>query len=353
MIDAKRRFPGLQILRALAAVSVALEHITHDANVTTNDGWNVAAAIGGAMPWEAGIDVFFVISGFVIAHASADLFGAGASGTKQFLIRRVVRVVPMYWLTTTLVLFLVLLRPGSVNEAPGGPAFMAASYLFIPAARPDGVIHPLLSTGWTLNYEMFFYAVFACFLWAGRTGTVLCVTAALSGLVVMAPRLGVSAIPLRFWSDPIILEFLAGVWLRVLLPRLPGMSGRTRAALVASALVVLWWSNPVLGIPRVALWGLAGVLLVVAALAAEEEDASLLRRIGVQCGDASYALYLLHPFVMRLGSLGLRHGASASIIATLLYIGMSLGLSVAVAVAYTRYVDGPMTKAARRLLERR
>ena len=92
-----------------------------------------------ALPWAAGVDVFFVISGFVMVHASRGLFARpGASGV--FLARRLARIVPLYWGTTTLYLAVALAAPCLLNSALLEPWPVLASYLFIPfdAARRRG-----------------------------------------------------------------------------------------------------------------------------------------------------------------------------------------------------------------------
>ncbi len=149
------RYPWLQILRAAAALAVALVHLANDAVTSGGDPAGIVARIAAAMPWEAGVDVFFVISGFVIVHASGKLFGR-PGGWRVFMQRRLTRIVPLYWAVTTAFLLMLLLDRHAINAAIGGPAYLVASYVFLPVARPDHVLQPPLGLGWTLNYEMFF-----------------------------------------------------------------------------------------------------------------------------------------------------------------------------------------------------
>ena len=149
----------VQVLRAAAALSVAMLHAQHDAATLAERTGQVFAPIA-AFPWEAGVDVFFVISGFIMVHASTRLFGA-EGGARAFLARRIARIVPIYWAVTTLYLAVALAVPDLLNRELLGWPLVVASYLFIPMARPDGLVQPLYGLGWTLNYEMFFYALFA------------------------------------------------------------------------------------------------------------------------------------------------------------------------------------------------
>src|SRR5580700_9067411 len=103
------KLPHIQLLRAFAALCVVAFHAQNDASV-------VAARLGKAFtrseafPWLAGVDIFFVISGFIMVYASARLFGS-AQGPRIFLAHRIARIVPLYWATTMLYLAVVLLAP--------------------------------------------------------------------------------------------------------------------------------------------------------------------------------------------------------------------------------------------------
>ncbi|MET0430390.1 MAG: acyltransferase, partial [Microvirga sp.] len=85
----------VQVLRALAALSVAFLHAQHDA-LTLAGRAGTVLALPDRLPWMAGVDVFFVISGFIMVYSSRDLF-ARPGGPAVFLARRVARVVPLYW----------------------------------------------------------------------------------------------------------------------------------------------------------------------------------------------------------------------------------------------------------------
>ena len=149
----------VQVLRGLAALAIAALHAQADARALAE-----ARGLGFTpllhLPWAAGVDVFFVISGLIMVHASRGLFAReGARGT--FLKRRLARIVPLYWAVTLLYLAVALTTPALLNSALLDPAPILASFLFIPFTRPDGAVQPLYSLGWTLNFEMLFYVLFA------------------------------------------------------------------------------------------------------------------------------------------------------------------------------------------------
>ena len=346
-----QNFTLVQVLRAVAALAVALYHVTHDVQSLTLSDPSLAARIGAAMPWQAGVDIFFVISGFVMLHASATLFQRGLIGIRIFIAHRLARIVPLYWATTTLFLVITMVAPHAVSASLGGIGYIVQSYAFIPAARPDGLVEPAYGLGWTLNYEMFFYLWFAACLWLPRRLAVLCLTACLGGLIII----GVMAHPTgdiaSVWTSPIMLEFLFGVWIRALLPRIGTLPAWTRLGIAAVAILLLHADYDTVGVPRMLAWGLPGALLVVAAVTGSDQPGSRARSIWVGLGDASYALYLVHPFVMRAGSLLWRQVGASTPAATLIYIGFSLVLSCVMARLVNVLLEVPVTRQVRRWLE--
>jgi exopolysaccharide production protein ExoZ len=114
--------------------------------------------------------MFFVISGFVIVHVTKK-FHRRTFGPREFFLRRLARIVPLYWIMTSAILFYLLREYGSLARVNLTPLSVVSSYLFIPFLQTDGAMLPVHGVGWTLNYEMFFYAWFClALLFARRTG---------------------------------------------------------------------------------------------------------------------------------------------------------------------------------------
>src|SRR5262249_55839896 len=108
---------------------------------------------------HAGVDIFFVISGFVMAvTAGRANYPAGV-----FLQRRIIRIVPLYWAATFFTAGLLLIAPGLFRDNVVTLKHFLLSLFFIPHVSPDSAhdLSPLIKIGWTLNFEMFFYVVFA------------------------------------------------------------------------------------------------------------------------------------------------------------------------------------------------
>jgi peptidoglycan/LPS O-acetylase OafA/YrhL len=340
----------VQALRALAAVAVAVHHVTHEANSPSPVDASLAAAIGRMIPWEAGVDVFFVISGFVMLHASEVLFQRGTTGIHRFAAHRIARIVPLYWATMTVFLIVAAVDPRAVAASLGGAGYVLASYAFIPWARPDGQMQPVYGLGWTLNYEMFFYLIFAACLWMPRRRAILCMTLVLAGLAAAGAIVNFPSDILRYWSSPMILEFLLGVWIRALWRRIGLRAQWTRIGL---AVVAIAWLHADIGggTLRIIGWGLPAALLVIAAVSGGETSVSPWTALWVRLGDASYALYLLHPFVMRGVSLIWHRLGFNMSGASIIYIAVSLTLACAAALIVNALVERPATRFVRRRLE--
>lgn len=296
------RFYGVQALRFAAATAVVVTHAVDLAGTRLE----LETALGGGTLENfgaVGVDVFFVISGFIIATTTRGQAGVEAAGA--FLWRRFRRVAPIYWL---------LSLPILVGMARGGtlsPDVAAATFLFWPFSGLE-MTFPALGPGWTLCFEMLFYAGFglAVAVAGGRRVGWLLIGAYAAmlavGLVVAAPVL-------RFWGAPIILEFLLGVgiaWVWRSAPRRLGVWA-VGLALVGFGLNLVFGyggiddvralNDPWNGLRRAAVWGLPSALLVFGVVRMERTDRApgRLARAAAFMGDASYSIYLVHVLVIR------------------------------------------------------
>lgn len=334
----------VQALRALAALFVVFHHAQFDAE---HFGGPAGFTPNRALPWEVGVDIFFVISGFVIVHASRGLFGrAGAART--FVARRLIRIVPLYWLATALFLVAGLVLPRALNSPPPAAADIVASLLFVPYVNGLGNAQPVFSLGWTLNYEMAFYLVFAAAIAAAlsRRTAVLVVALFFAGLV------GVGAVvalpmPLSFWANPMVLEFVFGMGL-ALARDTGGRPGLIlRAVLVLIATRMLQDDLTQDGIARAFAWGVPAAMLVAAAVFGPEPRLpEPVARALVLLGDASYALYLFHPFALRAARIAL----AGREVGPSVYIALSMAAAVILAIAVHLAFEKPVMRYLRRRL---
>lgn len=333
----------IQVLRALAALSVVVHHASYDAGKLQGAE---AFPLGRMFPWMAGVDVFFVISGFIMVHASRRSFGVPGEW-RGFVRHRLARIVPLYWLTTTAFLVIAVMRPSVIHSETGGLDATVASYLFIPFARPDGLVQPLFSLGWTLNHEMFFYAAFAAVL-ALPLGRAVAVAAAGLAALVLAGRLVELPLPLSFWARPIVLEFVGGMAIGLVHARRVRL---TRTQAVAAALLgcAILAADPLLRlVPELLSHGVPAILIVGAAALGPAPASGPLIRLWSRLGDASYALYLTHPFVVRALGVAFASSGMSGMGAAWLFTGIALAMAIAVAIAVHHGVERPMTRALRR-----
>ncbi|RFD26675.1 acyltransferase [Pseudomonas sp. GL93] len=287
---------SVQLLRALAAWLVVGHHVMQlFFNFEAHNALEDLLVEKGA----AGVDVFFVISGLVIFLASADK----ALTPWRFMLMRVARIAPAYWFYTLLLAVLVTAMPWMFPDVQLERGHVLLSMLFIPAQNPAGYgVYPLLDVGWTLNFEMLFYCLFAVALLV-REAYRLWVVAALLYLLcyVIGPAFDLAD---GFYRNDIVLEFLMGVAIGMLYRR--GLCrARPWLALlgVVAALAAIYHGADV---PRVLEWGLPSAVLVISCVALEPyfHGSRLIKLLG----DCSYSVYLLHVLVLCVGRWAIEHG---------------------------------------------
>lgn len=342
----------LQFLRGLAASGVVVEHLL--------ERYAKRGALPEALPQlvsnlgQTGVAAFFAISGFLMVSISLRRGRDTPSGS-SFFVRRILRIVPLYYLSTLLVVaFRWTTFSLSTNQRfrfPTG-AEVIQTLLFIPHRGANGLIQPIYGLGWTLHYEMFFYLLFAVGLALARRAGVWLVLVGLVALVAIGPW--VSAPPdshgLRLityvFTRPILLYFAAGMLVALIHIRLEGF--RLRFPWLAIAAIVLGGlllaavdvSEPV---------SLAAitVALLFTVLPAQRAGPSRLLAFFRAFGDASYSIYLTHSFVL---------GGFAALTATLaatggvgLALSAVLGSLLCFAVGWVvwRFVERPMDEFLR------
>ncbi len=271
---------GIQYLRALAALAVVLFH--------AGERSGHPLAIGAA-----GVDVFFVISGFIMWVIVA----RRPVSPGRFLAERLRRIVPVYWLATVAMAAGALLGlfPNLVLTVP----HLLASLFFLPFPSPSsGEVWPLLVQGWTLNYELFFYAVFAACLLLPARLRLAAVAAVFLALVALGLTVASENPLFVTYTRPIILEFVAGM----LIGRL-WLAGRVRGRGLGLALAVLSLAGfAAIGLLRLPFdeWtcGPLAAMLVYGTAALEREGGVPHLRLPALLGDASYSIYLWHTFAI-------------------------------------------------------
>lgn len=257
----------------------------------------------------SGVDIFFVISGFIMMITQSDASGKKREySAKNFLLRRLMRIAPLYWVLTALAFSLASLAAAAVHTQIGGEKFLM-SMLFLPYSEhaitmnSDAHTAYVIPMAWTLTFEWFFYLVFASALALGlhayaRLSFIAVVFTALvaAGLLVQP-----EAPILQVITSPLLFEFLLGCAVAVFY--LKGLRFNPIIAVVLAITAVGVLINQLHGsiFERTAIWGLASFALVMAAsLSAREVKQTLPVRPFARLGDISYSLYLSHFFTLAL-----------------------------------------------------
>jgi exopolysaccharide production protein ExoZ len=276
VMTAPKSLANIQALRAVAATLVIFQHIH-------------IVLLG-----SFGVDIFFVISGFVIAYVGV----AEAPGV--FILKRIFRIVPLYWLGTFAVFAVAAVAPNLVNSTTTDIVELVKSLFFIPYVKGNGLTHPVLFLGWTLNYEVLFYAIFAFALIFGSKMAPAIATAIILTMVMVGLAFPVGTEPFRFWTQPITLEFLFGVWIFVAWRNGFRIPIAPRYAIAIGLMLVglmgwqqmqgsLEWGEPIS-------FGIPAAIIVLLGLSCEGQIK--VPALLLATGDASYSLYLFHPYLV-------------------------------------------------------
>ena len=312
---------NIQVLRALAALNVVVFHIIGNSisygqptSLDILDGWGAC-----------GVDVFFVISGFVMAYTQA----RKRKPPLEFLKDRVRRIVPIYWLLTCLLLSMAMFIPAVFRGPPPSVEHIVSSLFFMSGLVTDRM--PILYVGWSLEYEMLFYTLFALGLLLKS-----------DHYAFVLPIIVLAIFALLGWSYPMVMEFAFGMILAKLY-----LKGKFKIGLplvIVGALLLgasIFWKPD---LDRLIVWGIPSVLLVHGALHMPQSTSKWL----VYLGGASYSIYLVQvltiPAFYKFSSRFLGY-VQPDILGF-----MALVLTVAFACLTYQYVERPMSMRQRRPL---
>lgn len=309
------KFESVQSLRGIAALFVLMQHICFIER------------------GSFGVDLFFLISGFMMMYSTE-------RSTEHFLKKRAIRIIPLYAFMTIISYAVLLVMPGLFEQTTASPVYLIKSLLFIPFSM-GGVTQPLLRVGWTVNYEVLFYLLFFLSMKISVKYRALICSALLGVLVLIGIRVPVGVEPLSFWTDSILLEFVAGMALFYALRFLyekheagtyTGKKNLLQAGIMLGICGLLfayeWWSyeSPVLGaLPRVVRWGIPSVCILILTFVAGLRIH--MPKILVSLGNMSYSVYLLHYYPMRfLGRMlsGTKHPDAWQVLITIFAVALTL-----------------------------
>jgi peptidoglycan/LPS O-acetylase OafA/YrhL len=275
----------------MAAIAVVFRHLSE-----RSEKYNiVAVGFNGDDIGLWGVDLFFVISGFIMVYIT-NISQASYRIVINFWLRRFVRISPLYYIMTTLVVIMATYMPGSVDVAPNVERTIK-SILYIPNYK----IHPVLGVGWTLNYEMYFYFVFGLVLFLSYKYQVLAMAVYLFCSVLFGFFYqGEDPIILQM-TNPLLMEFMFGVFVGRLFLQGRILSVTSAIVMLSVSFFVIFFAD-ILDVNRnlrALVYGVPSAGLVSALISLEAKK--LLKfdsKLPLLAGDSSYSLYLVHLFVI-------------------------------------------------------
>jgi peptidoglycan/LPS O-acetylase OafA/YrhL len=290
----------VQLLRGIASLLVVLMHTTLNAKEKMDLPFlGEFFAFGGA-----GVDIFFVLSGFIITYTSQKAL-ASPSNFFSFLKRRFVRIFPTYWIIITLFLLLQLALPSFYPSLyPFNASNLANTYLLIP----DHIM--VNGVSWTLSYELFFYFLFSLAFLIRQKLLLWVLSIAYVITLIVLPLTGLNAGHVNPWVGlavfPMNLEFFMGILAAQVIPRLnarfsiPFMLLGTVTFITSAIYSNSGYSlqNP---FNRVILYGIPSFFIITGIVRYELNKSIKVHNLFVSLGEASYSLYLIHLPVVVAG----------------------------------------------------
>lgn len=347
----KERLENIQALRGVAALMVLFAHV--------KEAEGDYGGAGALLPHffymgVVGVDLFFLISGFVMTHVA--LSGArGASAAQRFAYNRAARIYPVYWAATLLLMILYAGKFYFFGEETPFPN-PVETFLLTPSDH-----YPLVPVGWTLVHEMYFYVVFALFIFWGAAR--LPAFLGVWGAIIIA-ALALGAYSTNAWTkiafNPLTFEFIAGAVIALVLRR--GVTQFALPALLAGAAIfaieALFFADElypgVMGqfALRAAFFAPPFALILYGAAALEKSRNALAPKWLRKSGDASYSLYLIHvPVFLVVGKL-ISISVADTRLDNILLIAAFIISALAAGFALHHLAERPLLSATKRLGDR-
>jgi peptidoglycan/LPS O-acetylase OafA/YrhL len=279
------RIRNLQALRIYAAIPVVLYHTKF--------------SMPGIRPIGVfGVHMFFLLSGYIMASICDN-------DSTAFVRRRLIRIIPLYW-SLTLILYTIAWKfPHLMNATRALPSELFKSLFFVPFAKSNGLYQPILFVGWTVNYEMFFYMMLSIGVLINRRRAALLGASIMLTVMAACSFFAQSSVIARFYSDPVLLECILGLVsyyvVRAASRKLTPAMRPVLMTLTIGSLILL----PAIeefglmgNLPMTLRFGPTSFVLICSACLLAFAGADIKAGVIVLLGDASYVMYLTHPYIV-------------------------------------------------------
>ncbi len=337
---------SIQLLRGLAALLVVCTHSIF-ATISYGNNNSILSSFYNFSEFGAvGVDIFFVISGFIIVYVTQN-------NNKKFNIfikERLIRVVPLYWFFLSIMACALIFFPSAFVNNEFILSHAIYSFLFLPAYKFDGSISPLLGVGWTLNYEVFFYVIFSFSLyissWKKRFFLV-------SSIFIMLSCFGIvyqNENPIIYvFTRSLLIEFVFGMLVAYLFFESKFLSKKLATSVLVLSIFLLSLSV-IYGVPdkfdtiKFIVWGIPAFFLVYSLLCLEIHGLKF-NNLLIFLGKISYSLYLSHYFTVRLLSKLFEKLGGFSIVGhDDIIVLVLMFFSIIVGYLTFRFIEEPLTK---------
>lgn len=340
----KNTIHSIQYLRGIAALMVVLHHTTAQIVVYKN-------AIGLPTIGVSGVDIFFIISGFVIWYTTANK----KINMQLFLEKRIIRVVPLYWLMTLTIVIAGTALPNLFSKTKFGISEIISSLMFIPhySLGFQGKIWPILVPGWTLNYEMAFYAVFGLLLFFSTKKRSLILLVTFCSLIIIGYFIKTENAIILTYTNNLLIEFVIGVYIAKLFL---SNTLKIKSALIPFLLLtcgicgllatnIFSFGENLRGI----YYGIPAALIVISCLMIEQQGLISKFKLLHLLGDASYSIYLAHTYsltIIRIFWQKMIH-IEPTLLQMFGFIVVSIVISSCAGIAIHLVVEKPLTRYLR------
>ncbi len=283
---------SIQYLRGVAAILVVISHIA----------WKNIQMGGTTMHWwhEAGtfgVDIFFIISGYIMVFITKDMHQKPNS-VKTFLKNRFVRIVPLYWFYTLVALAIFIMMPERVNSAGGGTDILK-SFFLLPLKSSENY---LVGVGWTLHYEFLFYILFSFALLFNRRVGIIAVETIIISLLFGSIFISMDGLNYIFYTflNDIFIEFALGIVLYFILLKFKEINKNISILSIIIGIYLFYYlhtGNSITGIHHIDT-GTSAFLICFGVVSLENFWRKREFKLLTTIGNASYSIYLLHPFIL-------------------------------------------------------
>lgn len=364
-IDLPKRLNSIQALRGVAALLVLFFHMAEFQRQMAEGNPSDIALLSGI--WDrgwAGVDLFFVISGFIMVYVTRQT-GRSFADIRSFIVSRVTRIYPLWWVCAGImamyfwITYGMLAAPDRVEGAGEAFAYAAKSFLLIPQEVP-----PLLGLGWTLIHEMFFYLIFAGLLFLPRKYLPWALSAWAMITVIGSQYVTPAAYARNLTelvASPLSLEFIAGGFAGYCVTHGKNLSSKALVYGGAVLFVLTLFFFPAIELgtyttSRVAMFTVPFLLLTYGWVCCEIKGQLKAPKWLSTLGDWSYSLYLTHYIVLvtlrRIYRMvvpdELKVGA-AGVVDNFIFAVLALLISIATAAIFYNFIERPSLKLFKKL----